>query len=104
MFALGLFPFILMFGAKWNIVTFVTGYSHEKLQVSVRAFQTGKDDEINFFPLSAQVFHQWLSHLFRKCRLQIVKREQMLIPSNSHSLASAHISLRYGRAGNTPKS
>lgn len=42
LFALGCFPFILMFGAKWNLVTFVTGYSHEKLQV----------------------FHQWLSHLF----------------------------------------
>lgn len=34
MFALGCFPFILAFGAKWNLVTFVTGYSHEKLQVS----------------------------------------------------------------------
>lgn len=42
LFALGCFPFILAFGAKWNLVTFVTGYSHEKLQV----------------------FHQWLSHLF----------------------------------------
>ncbi|KAM0789812.1 hypothetical protein ACM66B_006663 [Microbotryomycetes sp. NB124-2] len=42
MFAVGLFPFILAFGAKWNLVSFVTGYSHEKLQV----------------------FHQWFSHLF----------------------------------------
>ncbi|SCV74645.1 BQ2448_7674 [Microbotryum intermedium] len=42
LFALGVFPFILAFGAKWNWVTFVTGYSHEKLQV----------------------LHQWLSHLF----------------------------------------
>ncbi|KDE07281.1 hypothetical protein MVLG_02501 [Microbotryum lychnidis-dioicae p1A1 Lamole] len=42
LFALGIFPFILAFGAKWNWVTFVTGYSHEKLQV----------------------VHQWLSHLF----------------------------------------
>ena len=43
-FALGVFPFILMFGAKWSIVTYVTGYSHEKLQV----------------------FHQWLSQGFRE--------------------------------------
>ncbi|GAA5836289.1 hypothetical protein JCM11251_001455 [Rhodosporidiobolus azoricus] len=42
MLALGCFPFILAFGAKWNIVGFVVGASHEKLQV----------------------FHQWLSHLF----------------------------------------
>ncbi|GAA5914335.1 hypothetical protein JCM8208_004439 [Rhodotorula glutinis] len=42
MFALGCFPFILAFGAKWNLVGFVVGCSHEKLQV----------------------FHQWLSHLF----------------------------------------
>jgi hypothetical protein len=42
MMALGVFPFILAFGAKWNLVTFVTGYSHEKLQV----------------------FHQWFSQLF----------------------------------------
>ena len=42
MMALGIFPFILAFGAKWNLVTFITGYSHEKLQV----------------------FHQWFSHLF----------------------------------------
>ncbi|GAA6041443.1 hypothetical protein JCM8097_005252 [Rhodosporidiobolus ruineniae] len=40
--ALGCFPFILAFGAKWNIVGFVVGVSHEKLQV----------------------YHQWLSHLF----------------------------------------
>ncbi|GAA5884065.1 hypothetical protein JCM6882_002121 [Rhodosporidiobolus microsporus] len=40
--ALGCFPFILAFGAKWNIVGFIVGVSHEKLQV----------------------FHQWLSHLF----------------------------------------
>ncbi|BGP20636.1 hypothetical protein JCM10213_007172 [Rhodosporidiobolus nylandii] len=40
--ALGTFPFILAFGAKWNIVGFIVGVSHEKLQV----------------------FHQWLSHLF----------------------------------------
>jgi len=44
MFALGCFPFILAFGAKWNLVGFVVGCSHEKLQV----------------------FHQWLSHLFRE--------------------------------------
>lgn len=43
MFALGCFPFIFAFGAKWNIVGFIVGCSHEKLQV----------------------FHQWLSHLFR---------------------------------------
>ncbi|GJN94183.1 hypothetical protein Rhopal_007257-T1 [Rhodotorula paludigena] len=42
MFALGCFPFIFAFGAKWNIVGFIVGCSHEKLQV----------------------FHQWLSHLF----------------------------------------
>ena len=42
MMALGVFPFILAFGAKWNLVSFVTGYSHEKLQV----------------------FHQWFSQLF----------------------------------------
>lgn len=41
-FAVALFPFILAFGAKWNIVGFIVGCSHEKLQV----------------------FHQWLSHLF----------------------------------------
>ncbi|GAA6033135.1 hypothetical protein JCM8097_002961 [Rhodosporidiobolus ruineniae] len=40
--ALGCFPFILAFGAKWNIVGFVVGLSHKKLQV----------------------YHQWLSHLF----------------------------------------
>jgi hypothetical protein len=42
MMALGIFPFILAFASKFNIVTFVTGYSHEKLQV----------------------FHQWFSYLF----------------------------------------
>jgi hypothetical protein len=42
MMALGLFPYILALGAKWNIVAFITGVSHEKLQV----------------------YHQWLSHLF----------------------------------------
>ncbi|GAA5936302.1 uncharacterized protein JCM15063_002774 [Sporobolomyces koalae] len=42
LFAVALFPFILAFGAKWNIVGFIVGCSHEKLQV----------------------FHQWLSHLF----------------------------------------
>ncbi|GAA5977240.1 hypothetical protein JCM11641_003886 [Rhodosporidiobolus odoratus] len=40
--ALGCFPFILALGAKWNIVGFIVGVSHEKLQV----------------------FHQWLSYLF----------------------------------------
>ncbi|GAA5836336.1 hypothetical protein JCM11251_001466 [Rhodosporidiobolus azoricus] len=40
--ALGCFPFILTFGAKWNIIGFIVGVSHEKLQV----------------------YHQWLSHLF----------------------------------------
>ncbi|GJN94184.1 hypothetical protein Rhopal_007258-T1 [Rhodotorula paludigena] len=43
MFALGCFPFILAFGAKWNIVGFVVGCSPEKLKT----------------------FHSWLSHLFR---------------------------------------
>ncbi|GAA5992103.1 hypothetical protein JCM5350_006349 [Sporobolomyces pararoseus] len=42
LFAVALFPFILAFGAKWNIVGFIVGCSHEKLQV----------------------LHQWLSHLF----------------------------------------
>ncbi|GAA5913256.1 uncharacterized protein JCM6883_005298 [Sporobolomyces salmoneus] len=42
LFAVALFPFIFAFGAKWNIVGFIAGCSHEKLQV----------------------FHQWLSHLF----------------------------------------
>ncbi|GAA6015624.1 hypothetical protein JCM10207_008148 [Rhodosporidiobolus poonsookiae] len=42
MFALGCFPFILALGTKWNIVGFVVGVSHEKLQI----------------------YHQWLSHLF----------------------------------------
>ncbi|GAA5884792.1 hypothetical protein JCM16303_007268 [Sporobolomyces ruberrimus] len=42
LFAVALFPFILALGAKWNIVGFIVGCSHEKLQV----------------------FHQWLSHLF----------------------------------------
>ncbi|GAA6008820.1 hypothetical protein JCM10207_001735 [Rhodosporidiobolus poonsookiae] len=40
--AVGVFPFILALGAKWNIIGFIVGVSHEKLQV----------------------FHQWLSHLF----------------------------------------
>jgi hypothetical protein len=39
MMALGVFPFILAFGAKWNLVTFVTGYSHEKLQPTVLCFE-----------------------------------------------------------------
>lgn len=39
-FALGVFPFILVFGAKWSIVTYVTGYSHEKLQVSGRLLES----------------------------------------------------------------
>ncbi|GAA5831080.1 hypothetical protein JCM5353_002010 [Sporobolomyces roseus] len=42
LFAVALFPFILAFGAKWNLIGFIVGCSHEKLQV----------------------FHQWLSHLF----------------------------------------
>jgi hypothetical protein len=42
MIALGIFPFILAFASKFNLVTFVTGYSHEKLQI----------------------FHQWFSYLF----------------------------------------
>ncbi|GAA6061796.1 hypothetical protein JCM10212_004852 [Sporobolomyces blumeae] len=42
LFAVGMFPFILAFGAKWNLIGFIVGCSHEKLQV----------------------FHQWLSHLF----------------------------------------
>lgn len=50
-FAVALFPFILAFGAKWNIVGFIVGCSHEKLQV----------------------FHQWLSHLFCKSRLFTVR-------------------------------
>ncbi|KIY72794.1 hypothetical protein CYLTODRAFT_449535 [Cylindrobasidium torrendii FP15055 ss-10] len=40
--ALGCFPFIFAFGSKSNLVTFVTGHSHEKLQV----------------------YHQFISHLF----------------------------------------
>ncbi|KAL0570684.1 hypothetical protein V5O48_011272 [Marasmius crinis-equi] len=40
--ALGCFPFILAFAGKWNFVTFVTGHSHEKLQI----------------------YHQYMSHIF----------------------------------------
>ncbi|KAL0581780.1 hypothetical protein V5O48_000257 [Marasmius crinis-equi] len=40
--ALGCFPFIMAFSAKWNFVTFITGHSHEKLQV----------------------YHQFMSHIF----------------------------------------
>lgn len=43
MLALGCFPFILALGAKVNLIGFIVGASHEKLQV----------------------FHQWLSWLFR---------------------------------------
>ncbi|GAA5871475.1 hypothetical protein JCM3774_005609 [Rhodotorula dairenensis] len=42
MLALGCFPFILALGAKVNLIGFIVGASHEKLQV----------------------FHQWLSWLF----------------------------------------
>lgn len=42
MMALGCFPFIFAFASKVNAVTFVTGVSHEKLQV----------------------YHQYLSHIF----------------------------------------
>ncbi|ORY90260.1 hypothetical protein BCR35DRAFT_328891 [Leucosporidium creatinivorum] len=41
-FALGLFPFILALGARWNLISFLTGHSHEQLQV----------------------FRRWLSHMF----------------------------------------
>ncbi|KAK1225937.1 hypothetical protein PQX77_011092 [Marasmius sp. AFHP31] len=40
--ALGCFPFIMAFAGKWNFVTFITGHSHEKLQV----------------------YHQFMSHIF----------------------------------------
>ncbi|KAK1220215.1 hypothetical protein PQX77_017035 [Marasmius sp. AFHP31] len=40
--ALGCFPFIFAFASKWNFVTFITGHSHEKLQV----------------------YHQFMSHIF----------------------------------------
>uniref|UniRef100_A0A0W0F9E4 ferric-chelate reductase (NADPH) n=2 Tax=Moniliophthora roreri TaxID=221103 RepID=A0A0W0F9E4_MONRR len=40
--ALGCFPFIFALATKWNIVTFITGHSHEKLQV----------------------YHQFMSHIF----------------------------------------
>ena len=41
-FPVGCFPFIIAFACKWNMITFITGCSHEKLQV----------------------YHQWMSHLF----------------------------------------
>ncbi|KAF9266053.1 hypothetical protein L218DRAFT_942341 [Marasmius fiardii PR-910] len=40
--ALACFPFIFAFASKWNFVTFITGHSHEKLQV----------------------YHQFMSHIF----------------------------------------
>ncbi|KAK7041554.1 hypothetical protein VNI00_009141 [Paramarasmius palmivorus] len=40
--ALGCFPFIFALATKWNIITFITGHSHEKLQV----------------------YHQFMSHIF----------------------------------------
>ncbi|BGP52094.1 hypothetical protein JCM10450v2_008065 [Rhodotorula kratochvilovae] len=42
LFALGCLPFIFAFGARWNLIGFVVGCSHEKLKV----------------------FHAWLSYLF----------------------------------------
>lgn len=32
MMALACFPFIIAFGARWNLVSFITGVSYEKLQ------------------------------------------------------------------------
>lgn len=102
LFALGIFPFILAFGAKWNLVTFVTGYSHEKLQVSCSRHSSSKgtlDEPLSTCRCSTNGSRtSSVSHL-----AGAESHRQLTDLVNSDPFPASYIPLRHGGSRNSPQ-